>query len=100
MCRGLWELGQYSFRAVYEGPDAVGMQFTDINHSGNGMAEVWAIFVVEWAAFLALAWYLEQVLSSATGIRKHWLFPLRCVCPAFRASIFALQFVLVLSHLD
>ena len=54
------------------------MTFTDINRDGTGMGAVWLIFVVEWAVFLGLAWYLEQVLSSATGIRRHWLFPFQC----------------------
>ena len=76
-CRGLWELGQYSFRATYQ--DSVGMTFADINRDGTGMGIIWVIFIVEWAVFLVLAWYLEQVLSSATGIRRHWLFPFQCV---------------------
>ena len=75
-CRGLWELGQYSIRATFT--NTVGMTFADINRDGTGMGSVWLIFVIEWAVFLGLAWYLEQVLSSATGIRKHWLFPLQC----------------------
>ena len=75
-CRGLWELGQYSIRATYANTD--GMTFSDINKDGTGMGTIWLIFLVEWAVFLALAWYLEQVISTATGIRKHWLFPLQC----------------------
>jgi hypothetical protein len=54
------------------------MTFADINKDGTGMGEVWIIFIVEGVAFLVLAWYLEQVISSATGIRKHWLFPFQC----------------------
>ena len=45
MCRGLWELGQYSFRATYA--DSVGMTFSDINRDGTGMGTIWLIFVVE-----------------------------------------------------
>jgi hypothetical protein len=75
-CRGLWELGQYSFRATYQ--DAEGMEFATVGKEGNGMGVVWIVFAVEWPVFLTLAWYLEQVISSATGIRKHWLFPIRC----------------------
>jgi hypothetical protein len=57
------------------------MTFADINKDGTGMGEIWIIFIVEWAVFLVLAWYLEQVISSATGIRKHWLFPFQCAPP-------------------
>lgn len=78
-CRGLWELGQYSFRASYQ--DSIGMTFSDISRDGTGMGTIWIIFIVEWAIFLSLAWYLEQVLSNATGIRKHWLFPCMCDIP-------------------
>ena len=78
-CRGLWELGQYSIRATYANID--GMTFSDINRDGTGMGTIWLIFVVEWAVFLGLAWYLEQVISNATGIRKHWLFPFQCAAP-------------------
>ena len=32
------------------------------------------ILLGEWLLFLALAWYLEQVLPSGTGVRRHPLF--------------------------
>jgi hypothetical protein len=32
-----------------------------MNDAGNGMYTVWAIFVVQWAIFMLLGWYLEQV---------------------------------------
>ena len=54
------------------------MTFSDINRDGTGMGAVWLIFAVEWVIFMVGAWYLEQVISNATGIRKHWLFPFRC----------------------
>ena len=72
-CRGLWELGEYSFFSVLN--NLPGMQISDVNSRGNGMLIVWIIFLIEWPLFLVLAWYLEQVLDSGTGIRKHWLFP-------------------------
>ena len=86
LCRGMWELAEYGIRAVDQGPHFPGMRFLDINRNGTGMGEVWLIFVLEWAGFMGLAWYLEQVLSSAIGIRKHWLFPLRCSSPSLTAG--------------
>lgn len=74
-CRGLWELSQYSFKAAYQNETA--MQFSDINSDGNGMLVVWIIFLFEGPIFITLAWYLEQVLDSGIGVRKHWLFPFR-----------------------
>eukprot|EP00892_Ulva_mutabilis_P007665 jgi/Ulvmu1/5270/UM022_0064.1 len=74
--RGLWELGQYSFAASYK--DETGMAFSDINSDGNGMLVVWITFVLQWPVFMAAAWYLEQVLDSGIGIRRHWLFPFTC----------------------
>lgn len=72
-CRGLWELGQYSFKASYQ--DETGMAFEDINSDGNGMLVVWITFILQWPIFMTAAWYLEQVLNSGIGIRRHWLFP-------------------------
>jgi hypothetical protein len=51
-----------------------GMQFTNLRDSGNGMGAVWGIFAVEWALFLVLGWYLEQVLDNGTGVRRRPLF--------------------------
>lgn len=39
---------------------------------------MWAILIVEWFVFMALAWYLEQVFASGTGNRRHPLFFLDC----------------------
>lgn len=75
-CRGLWELGQYSFQASYQ--DETGMAFEDIDSDGNGMLTVWITFILQWPVFMALAWYLEQVLDSGIGVRRHWLFPFTC----------------------
>eukprot|EP01024_Parvocaulis_polyphysoides_P072622 TRINITY_DN922_c0_g2_i1.p1 TRINITY_DN922_c0_g2~~TRINITY_DN922_c0_g2_i1.p1 ORF type:complete len:419 (-),score=63.89 TRINITY_DN922_c0_g2_i1:807-2063(-) len=38
------------------------------------MVRVWIYFIVEWFIFMALAWYLQQILDSGTGVRKHPLF--------------------------
>lgn len=39
-----------------------------------GLAVVFIILAVEAVLFLPLAWYLEQVLKSGTGVRRHLLF--------------------------
>lgn len=54
------------------------MAFEDINSDGNGMLVAWITFILQWPVFMALAWYLEQVLDSGIGIRRHWLFPFMC----------------------
>ena len=68
------------------------MDFSNLTDYGNGMAVVWLIFVIEWPVFMLLAWYLEQVISSGTGIRRPWLFPFRrrsskCASICFRAEV-------------
>ncbi|CAM6105629.1 unnamed protein product [Calypogeia fissa] len=70
--RGLYEFAQYAFTGAYEGTK--GMKFSNLSDHNNGMTTVWAIQVVEWAIFLALAWYLDQVVSSSSGVKKHPLF--------------------------
>jgi hypothetical protein len=62
----------------------MGMEFKDLFRDGNGMGIVLIIFLIEWPLFMLLAWYLEQVVSSGTGVRRPWLFPFqscmhRCV---------------------
>lgn len=57
--RGLYEIGQYCFLGVYR--NQPGMQFNNLRDPGNGMISVWAIFIVEWALFMVLGWYFEQV---------------------------------------
>ena len=73
MCRGLWELGEFALVAAASG----GMDFSNIRAHGNGMADVWIIFILEWPVLMLAAWYLEQVLNSGTGVRRHWLFPFK-----------------------
>ena len=50
------------------------MTFANLADPGNGMVAAWAILFAEWFAFMALAWYLEQVFASGTGNRRHPLF--------------------------
>ena len=73
-CRGLWELGE--FAQVAQTGD--GMTFSNVASHGNGMGVVWLIFVLQWPVFMVAAWYLEQVVSAGTGVRRHWLFPFDC----------------------
>jgi ABC-type multidrug transport system ATPase subunit len=70
--RGLYEFAQYAFKAGYGNGD--GLSFGNINDGFNGMSVAMGIMAVEWAIFLVLAWYLEQVLSSGTGVRRSPLF--------------------------
>jgi hypothetical protein len=78
LCSGIWELAKFAKAAVDHGTR--GMQFQNINRFDNGMGIVWIIFVVEWFVFMSLAWYLEQVLDSGIGVRRHWLFPFQRSC--------------------
>jgi len=70
--RGLFELGEYAFLGVYRG--GAGMTWASLSEPRNGMREAWIILSVEWAVFMVLAWYLEQVFSAGTGNRRHPLF--------------------------
>eukprot|EP01025_Chloroclados_australasicus_P028913 TRINITY_DN286_c0_g1_i4.p1 TRINITY_DN286_c0_g1~~TRINITY_DN286_c0_g1_i4.p1 ORF type:complete len:1073 (-),score=121.43 TRINITY_DN286_c0_g1_i4:266-3484(-) len=70
--RGLYELSQYSFLGTYKNSN--GLEFENLSDDDNGMVRIWIYFIVEWAVFMVLAWYLQQVLDSGTGVRKHPLF--------------------------
>jgi hypothetical protein len=70
--RGLFELGEYAFLGVYRGGS--GMTWRTLQEPKNGMREAWVILAIEWAVFMVLAWYLEQVMSAGTGNRRHPLF--------------------------
>ncbi|KAF3781959.1 hypothetical protein EJ110_NYTH21079 [Nymphaea thermarum] len=74
--RGLYELGQYSFIGQYMATK--GMQWEDLNRSGNGMKAVLVIMIVEWFILLPVAYYLDQVVSAGSGVKKHPLFFLKC----------------------
>jgi len=51
-----------------------GMQWSNLKDEKNGMSDVMVILFVEWIVFLVLTLYLDQVVSSASGINKHPLF--------------------------
>ncbi|KAG9449598.1 hypothetical protein H6P81_009563 [Aristolochia fimbriata] len=73
--RGLYEFAQYAFNGSYMGIS--GMRWRDLNDADNGMKEVLVIMVVEWIVLLPFAYYLDQVASFGSGIRKHPLFFLK-----------------------
>ncbi|XP_058110844.1 ABC transporter A family member 7 [Magnolia sinica] len=84
--RGLYEFAQYSFTGNFMGTD--GMRWRDLNDKHNGMRDVLIIMFVEWLVLLPFAFYLDQVASLGSGIRKHPLFFFRCFrkkpLPTFR----------------
>lgn len=87
--RGLYELAQYSFHGNYMGTS--GMRWADLSDNDNGMRNVLIIMFVEWLVVLPLAYYLDQVASFGSGIRKSPLFFLRHLqkkpLPTVRESI-------------
>jgi len=70
--RCLYELSQYAFLADRNG--GKGLTWSDLSDEGNGMIRVWIIFVVEWAIFPIIAYYMDQVRGAGTGMTKHPLF--------------------------
>lgn len=50
------------------------MNWSNFRDKGNGMTAVFVILILEWFLFMGLAYYLEQVLATGNGIRKHPLF--------------------------
>lgn len=70
--RGLFEMSQYAFRGQYRGEG--GLTWADLSDDNNGMGRVMGIFVLEFVVFMALAWYLEQVVDDTTGVRRSWGF--------------------------
>lgn len=73
--RGLYELGQYSFLGDYMGSH--GMTWSNLSDSMNGMREVLIIMVLEWLMVLPVAFYIDQVASSGSAVKKNPLFFLR-----------------------
>lgn len=70
--RGLYELGQYSFLGDFMGTH--GMRWENLGDSMNGMKEVLIIMFVEWLIVLPFAFYVDQVVSSGSGVKKTPLF--------------------------
>ncbi|KAH7366061.1 hypothetical protein KP509_18G061500 [Ceratopteris richardii] len=70
--RGLYEFSQYAFRANYMGSS--GMQWSNLNDSENGIRTVMGIMAVEWFLFLVIAYYLDKVIVTGSGLKKDPLF--------------------------
>lgn len=70
--RGLYELGQYSFLGDNMGTH--GMRWNNLGDNMNGMKEVLIIMFVEWLIVLPIAFYVDQVLSSGSGVKRTPLF--------------------------
>ena len=65
----LWEAAQYSFLGDYT--NSFGLTFAKTRDPGCDYWYVIIVWVVEWAAFLALAWYIDQV-GWEWGCMGHW----------------------------
>ncbi|MCL7026910.1 hypothetical protein MKW94_000367 [Papaver nudicaule] len=74
--RGLYEFHDYSKRSSYVGYN-IKMSWNDVNDGENGIREVFFIMIVEWFVILIVAYYLDQVISPGSGVRKHPLFFLK-----------------------
>jgi len=73
--RGLYEFAQYAFKSGFG--SGGGLSFSNLNDGYNGMSVAMGIMAIEWVIFLVLAWYLEQVLPTGTGVRRPPLFFLK-----------------------
>lgn len=57
--RGLYEFAQAAFIGNYQ--DENGMTWSDLSNSQNGLVTALLILLIEWAVFLLLGFYLDQV---------------------------------------
>lgn len=73
--RGLYEFSQYAINGFSLGID--GMQWKDLNDGANGMKEILIIMFVEWLVILSVAYYLDQVVASGSGVGRNPLYFLR-----------------------
>ncbi|GAB2289623.1 hypothetical protein Dimus_023932 [Dionaea muscipula] len=72
LCRGLYEFEQYAVRANEVGTN--GMQWKNLCDSLNGMTEVMVIMIIECLVFFMIAYYVDQVKSTGSGVKKSPLF--------------------------
>ncbi|CAL5362178.1 unnamed protein product [Camellia sinensis] len=70
--RGLYEFSQHSFMGNYMGTK--GMRWGDISDSNHGMRDILIIMFVEWLVVLFVAFYIDQVVSSGSGVGRSPLF--------------------------
>ncbi|KAL3145247.1 hypothetical protein ABBQ32_000991 [Trebouxia sp. C0010 RCD-2024] len=71
--RGLWEQAGYAFKATYQN-GGHGLNFSSLHDYNNHWIYATCVCAVETVIAILLALYLEQVLSSGTGVRRHPLF--------------------------
>ena len=72
--RGEYEMGQYSFLAVYR--KTYGMRWENLADPQNGMARCMIVLAVEAIVFMMLAIYLDAVIDTGGGVPHH---PLWCL---------------------
>lgn len=63
----------YAFKATYQN-GGHGLNFSDLHDYNNHWIYATCVCAVETVLAVVLAWYLEQVLASGTGVRRHPLF--------------------------
>lgn len=54
--------------------EAPGLSFSDLSRDDVPLQEVFIFLAVEWVLLCFLAWYLEMVLPSSVGVKRHPLF--------------------------
>eukprot|EP00475_Leptophrys_vorax_P042571 TRINITY_DN8020_c0_g3_i1.p1 TRINITY_DN8020_c0_g3~~TRINITY_DN8020_c0_g3_i1.p1 ORF type:complete len:732 (+),score=84.28 TRINITY_DN8020_c0_g3_i1:161-2197(+) len=69
--RGLYEFSQSAFIGNYQGSKGT---LTWSNAGQYGFSAAMGIMAVQWLLFLLLGLYLDQVMASGSGSRKHALF--------------------------
>ncbi|KAM7483290.1 hypothetical protein LguiB_007873 [Lonicera macranthoides] len=70
--RGLYEFAQSSFTGNYMGTN--GMRWGDLKDGTNGMRDILIIMLVQWLVVLFVAYYIDQVVSSGSGVGRSPLF--------------------------
>ncbi|KAK1357751.1 ABC transporter domain-containing protein [Heracleum sosnowskyi] len=70
--RGLYEFSYYAINGFYLGID--GMQWKDLSAGANGMKEILVIMFVEWLVVLSVAYYVDQVVASGSGVGRNPLY--------------------------
>lgn len=51
-----------------------GMRWKDLSDGSNGMREILIIMFIEWLVVLFIAYYIDQVVASGSGVGKSPLF--------------------------
>lgn len=69
LSRGLYELARYSTEAMYLG--SIQSNWKAILTDKEGILFVSIVMIVEWPVLLLIAYYLDQVGSNGSGVRRH-----------------------------